>query len=549
MTKPNRLQSIALSLPLALVAAIGASAQEIPATQMRSPASFEQYPYRPACRQLTAAPGSAAGWLAWGPVVEGEHQNWKGLQSTVAPEDAYTTLADIGLCVVDGELVPFEQIGEGANGADAEPKTRGRRNVEALKAQLDNPDSEPGETSTVQFLLWGAGIWGAMALLEKFEDKPFMRKLMGNTDTFTFTPPSHRAPVLEGPVVAVPSRVSPEILEAASAERDQRSAYQTLIASPFVSRAIFGGQRTGKTNLAAQAARELSASRGIKFFHLNLNSYQGSTEDSTYFGVDGIRSVRGDLLSATPEEAERLIEEATALIDEFMSYQGPSILIADEWSEMAASFNEHIDLLNPLIASLAGKISGFASSGIKRKKAIWTIAPVMVAGQLEKFGLAVKSLSLVLVAIAPGHTAQWEGEELSFDQSLYGQIKKNYPGVEEPPADSTESRIAFINGRWAALGTHSLVAVAVTPSGDFAADAAAISALPTTEDNLSEELQLFRKWLATKLNEHISYESFRNANKLREISRSRESFDFLCDKACIKGWLLMQADGDYLVIK
>ena len=113
MTKPNRLQSIALSLPLALVAAVGASAQEIPATQMRSPASFEQYPYRPACRQLTAAPGSVPGWLAWGPTVEGEHQNWRGIEANVPPEQAYKRLAAVGLCVQDGELVPLSHCRSG----------------------------------------------------------------------------------------------------------------------------------------------------------------------------------------------------------------------------------------------------------------------------------------------------------------------------------------------------------------------------------------------------------------------------------------------------
>ncbi len=545
MTKPHFFQSLALSLPLALVAATGVNAQDIPANQQRSPATHEQYPYRPACRQLTAAPGSAAGWLAWGPTIEGEHQNWKGLQSTVAPEAAYQRLADIGLCVTDGELVPFEQISE----SPPEPRTRGRRNVEALKSRLNNPETEPGETSTMQFLFWLAGIWGAMCLFEKFEDRPLMRKLTGNTDTFTFTPPSYTPPDSERPTAEIPNRVSPEILEAASAERDQRSAYQTLLASPFVSRAIFGGQRTGKTNLAAQAARKLSETRQIRFFHFNLNSVAGSDEDAHYFDIDGIRSVRGDLLHSTPEAAERLINQVNGLIDEFMSYTGPSILIADEWSELAASFNEPVDLLAPLIASLAAKISGFASSGMKRRKAIWTIAPQMVAGQLEKFGRAVKSLSPILVAIAPGHTAKWEAEELSFDRSLYGQVSKNYPGIEEPPSDSAESRIAYINGRWAVLGTRAIAAVSVQSSVGFAADAAVIAALPTTEDDLSEDLQLFRDWLTAKLGEVVEYRDFNNASKFKSISRSRESFDFLCDKACIKEWLSPRGDDGYLVIK
>ena len=106
---------LAIAFPIALVAATGSAIAQtinIPTAQQRSPATFEQYPYRPACRQLTAAPGSADGWFAWGPTIQGEHQNWRGIEANVPPEQAYERLAAVGLCVLDGELVPFEQVGE-----------------------------------------------------------------------------------------------------------------------------------------------------------------------------------------------------------------------------------------------------------------------------------------------------------------------------------------------------------------------------------------------------------------------------------------------------
>ena len=108
----KRLLNLALAFPLAMVAAGSAAAQTVPANQNRSPATFEQYPYRPACRQLTAAPGSADGWFGWGPTIQGKHQNWRGIEASVPPEQAYKRLAAVGLCVLDGELVPFEQVGE-----------------------------------------------------------------------------------------------------------------------------------------------------------------------------------------------------------------------------------------------------------------------------------------------------------------------------------------------------------------------------------------------------------------------------------------------------
>ena len=117
----KRLLNLAFAFPLAMVAASSATAQTILASQNRSPATFEQYPYRPACRQLTAAPGSADGWFGWGPTIKGEHQNWRGIEASVPPEQAYKRLAAVGLCVLDGELVPFEQVGAGSatdTGAD-----------------------------------------------------------------------------------------------------------------------------------------------------------------------------------------------------------------------------------------------------------------------------------------------------------------------------------------------------------------------------------------------------------------------------------------------
>ena len=82
---------------------------------------------------------------------------------------------------------------------------------------------------------------------------------------------------------------------------------------------------------------------------------------------------------------------------------------------------------------------------------MWTIAPEMVAGTMDDFGKAVKKLSLCLVAIAPGHTAQWEGQELSFRSSCYGQVQQELPGRLNAAARvQPESRIAFIDGHWAA---------------------------------------------------------------------------------------------------
>ena len=469
---------LAITFPIALVAATGSAIAQtinIPTAQQRSPATFEQYPYRPACRQLTAAPGSADGWFAWGPTIAGEHQNWRGIEANVPPERAYERLAVVGLCVMDGELVPFAAL------AADRPKTIGQRNVEQLKAKATNADE--GD-AFAQFVFIGALVFGGLLLWEKLEEKPFVRRMVGASDTTAFTrvPPSYVEPE---PASNIPDRVSESALaDLPNSPAPPRSALERLAASPFISRAVFGAQRTGKTNLVAAAMQQLVA-KGVKVFVINLSSVNVGNEDAAYWDKDGIRSVRGDLETIDgPAAAKRLIESAIALVDEFMREPSPSILVVDEWTNATASHAEYVDLLAPLIKLLAGKITAFSSTGMKRKKALWTIAPEIVAGTMEDFGKAVKKLSLCLVAISPGHTAQWDGQELSFSWELYGQVSKNYVGLTPPPEDSTESRIAYLDGQWVGLGTESLAGVTATVTKGKAVPVAA--ALPKIEQPLSD---------------------------------------------------------------
>ena len=531
--------NLALAFPLALVAATGrAIAQDIPTAQQRPPATFEQYPYRPACRQLTAAPGGAAGWFAWGPTIEGEHQNWRGIEANVPPERAYERLAAVGLCVQDGELVPFAAL-EGDR-----PQTIGQRNVEQLKAKASNPDE--GD-AFAQFIFIGALAFGGLLLWEKLEEKPFVRRLVGVSDSqaFTHVPPSY---VEAGPASDVPDRVSESVLaELPNSPAPPRSALERLAASPFISRAVFGAQRTGKTNLVAAVMQQLVAD-GVKVFVINLSSVNVGNEDAAYWDKDGIRSVRGDLETINgPDAAKALIESAIALVDEFMQTRSPSILIVDEWTNATASHAEYVDLLAPLIKLLAGKITAFSSTGMKRKKALWTIAPEIVAGTMEDFGKAVKKLSLCLVAITPGHTVEWEGQALSFNWELYGQCNKNYVGLSAPPEASAESRIAYLDGQWVGLGTESLVSVTATAPKDKAVPVA--TELPAIRQPLSPELTTFREWLDSKVGEIISYKTFHNASKLKALGRTRENYDLYCDKAVMKGWLVAKPDDQYFVLE
>ena len=535
---------LALSLPLA---ALPAMAQSVPDAQNRPPATLEgEYPFRPSCNQLIPQLSEKnPNFAAWGPVIGGEHQAWYGIKATTPIKDAIAKLDSMGFCVAGGEVVPWVTA-DGASVADANLSPR-EQNLKELRAKAKGDasatDGEQGDSSA--FFVTVALLIGGVLLWEKFEDKPWFKRVTGDSPNkgpkvFDNLPPSFEE-------TEIPDRISPEDLRDLPNSPDEpRSALETFINTPFVSRAIFGFQRTGKTNMVAIALSKLAAKYGVHAFVINLNAYTGNGEQDVYWQGEHITAVLGDLGEISDEdEAQALIDKASKLVDEFTKHHGPAILVVDEWSGTTASHATHVEQLQPLIKKIAGRVTSLASTGVQREKAIWTIAPEMVAETMDAFGKAVKKLSVCLVAIAPGHTAKWKTTELSFSDELLTQVRKNFPGISDPPKDSEHSRIAYIDGQWRALGTEALVkvgAVSIGESDKLAAARSAIASLPTTEDNLPEDLKLFREWLDSKVGEVISYDGFKNANKLRSLSRARESFDSLCDKACMKGWL-KQVDG------
>lgn len=238
-----------------------------------------------------------------------------------------------------------------------------------------------------------------------------------------------------------------------------------LLQKSFQSRIFFGAQRTGKSYLVACAAQEMSK-KGVNIFHINLASY--GDEDDRYWA--GYRSVTCDLLSMDDENAiEEHIQEAMLVIKEFK--QTPrSILIVDEWTMQTSTSNRCAKLLEPLNRELASQITGLTSTGMKRERALWAIAPEFVAGSLTQEGKAAKKLSLVFVAIPPGQTVDWNGQSVGFSPELYEQVRNNFPYLEMPTQSYPEGqRIAFIDKQWVSVGvdgntlSSNVQAIAPTP--------------------------------------------------------------------------------------
>jgi len=285
-----------------------------------------------------------------------------------------------------------------------------------------------------------------------------------------FTPKSDRADFeIDLPEVPTDRReTNPPVVERAPRVEAKPQAPQSIVetgllrivADPFQSRAFFGAQRTGKSFFVAAATQKL-AEQGVQTFHINLASVQDSGDDDLYWGH--ATSVRGDLGFMDSRDASELIARAIALVKQFIDAPSGALLICDEWTVVGRKNHSYAEEMEPLTRMLNGMIASLVSSGKQRQKAVWTIAPDMVAGGLtDGAKLAVKDLALVLIAVAPWSTVEWSRRdgrglksEISFSHELYGQLDRNYAGLTKPRNNgslSSSDRIVFMDGHWYPLG-------------------------------------------------------------------------------------------------
>lgn len=228
-----------------------------------------------------------------------------------------------------------------------------------------------------------------------------------------------------------------------------------ILKSPGISRLMIGGQRTGKSYFAAVASRIL-AQLGWKIYHVNLASY--GDEDS-YYWHHVTRSVTGDLASITDEtEAKELIEDAIACLNEFWAEE-KALFICDEITYAGSKFGLWEKQASDFMRLFAGRISALTSTGMKRHKAIWSLCPELVAGALKDSAKSIKSLQLVLFAIAPGRECKWKDQIITFNSELYSQVASNFslsmPTEEQIQLCNAHSidRIVFIDNEWTPIGT------------------------------------------------------------------------------------------------
>ncbi|WP_204141278.1 hypothetical protein [Halomicronema sp. CCY15110] len=565
----NTITLLALTVPLAPALAV-----ELPdeATyhpdQRQPPAGLEHlYAYRPACRQLDQQPSDAPGWTAWGlKDRRGQFMQWYGLEDFLPDSEAYGWLEAAGLCVKNGAIVelisPVErdrllveanavpEAMPGAPVATASTAPTGDNPFQANReraSQLLNagassaPTGDGGFVGLLMLVTVIGGLWAGHPFISKFMLR--VRELAQEWEPFEDNEPS--AERYEPAVVPSHDR-----LEAA----DSQTAVEILLRSPSVSRAIYGGQRSGKTNLVAVVTRQL-AEQGWSIYHLNLGAYfGGEVDEDAHYWAHAVRSVKADLLIADEDEAEQAVEDSLALIDAYLKDKKDSIIVVDEWKFVTNKANQYAALLEPVMTKLAGIISGLDSNGVKRFKTIWTIAPGIVAGSMTDAGKSVKNLGPVLVAVNPAKAVDWQGQTITFSYPCFDQVNNNL-GVTIPPPQGNfaADRICFIDDKWRPLGGAELSADLPQAQQANVVEGVSVGVPASHQETFVEEglypgLSAFLNWLEEKRGAVINYEAFHAANRFKETGRSRSQFVEYCDAAVMKGLIIPKANDKYFVL-
>ena len=262
--------------------------------------------------------------------------------------------------------------------------------------------------------------------------------------------------VLEDPWGVTPSPASTPVSTAITPEFE--TALDCILNSPFKSRAFFGAQRSGKSMMVSIISRKLH-NRGVKVFHLNLLSFvkEDLDEDAEYT-KHCVESIRADISHIPTNEdgqaeVNELVQDCVDMIQRWWDCPGEAILIVDEWAYLSSKDCYFASFLESIVKLISDKRAATGSSGMKREKAVYMIAPTMVASNMTKSGLSIKSSDLVYVTINPNSNVDWNGQGVTFDHQLFDQVKNNFTHLSYPEGLDAE-RIAYVGDRWYPLGTH-----------------------------------------------------------------------------------------------
>ena len=277
--------------------------------------------------------------------------------------------------------------------------------------------------------------------------------------------------IAPGVAAAAPSMVHSKIL----------CPIEVLGRNPYQSMGLIGGQRTGKTWLAALHTQNVKRKRGTKIIYINLMDAIGdAADDWSHADI----CITCHLRKLAPHEAKKMIEHVISVVNGFFNELN-QILIFDEWVGFTSTANQWpkkasqeaaaaaieskeakvyiepeglgtsaIELMN-LVMAVVGELN---QSGKKQLKSVWLLSPMVKAGAMESQGLIIKQVQPLAVAISKDESVSWthpvtgEIQEIGFDDAGY---RASIPNMGLPPIESIPKmdcvRMLYAKGTWYSL--------------------------------------------------------------------------------------------------
>ena len=256
---------------------------------------------------------------------------------------------------------------------------------------------------------------------------------------------------------------------------------EVLGRDPYQSMGLIGGQRTGKTWLAALHTQNVKRKRRTKIIYINLMDAIGdAADDWSHADI----CITCHLRKLAPHEAKKMIEHVISVVNGFFNELN-QILVFDEWVGFTSTANQWpkkasqeaaaaaieskeakvyiepeglgtsaIELMN-LVMAVVGELN---QSGKKQLKSVWLLSPMVKAGAMESQGLIIKQVQPLAVAISKDESVSWthpvtgEIQEIGFDDAGY---RASIPNMGLPPIESIPKidcvRMLYAKGTWYSL--------------------------------------------------------------------------------------------------
>lgn len=341
--------TLALSVGVLAISSSAPSFAEVPPAQQRGPATLEdRYPYRPSCRQLVPQGSDTnPAFNAWGPVIDGQHQNWYGLSSAVSVPDAYQQLDALGFCVSGGVTVPWdvELALDSGLPEDKSSLSPLERKLESAKGGNDG-DFNPVAILFLGFL--GYGAWVYRKEMDKAEDFTQVDPLIPCAPTSPT--PAEPLPPVPSPrafspqVAPVAPMASPVVVESPastpmvqsidiSAPSIEPKNPASLLAKRLRSTLITARTRVGKSMTLALSWPMVQA-MGYKVwvlqpkYHPKEQHYWSGADKIFGFMIEDLQQIED--AKAREQRKEQLGQEMTKFLQDWRNQGQKILLIVDE---------------------------------------------------------------------------------------------------------------------------------------------------------------------------------------------------------------------------